>query len=87
MKSILIEAVANGWLVRPFSPCRDWAYGPEAENLFVFTTLAELQAQLPELMRYEELTAREARAREMESATLVEAPTCQQTTAALPTLK
>jgi hypothetical protein len=68
MKSILIEAVANGWLVRPFSPCREWAYGPETPNIFVFTTIDDLCQQLPALLKHQEVTV---------ATTVADAPTCK----------
>lgn len=56
MKSLLIEAVSNGWLVRPFAPCEHWASGNGSPNVFVYTTVAALQSALPELLKHEEIT-------------------------------
>jgi hypothetical protein len=50
MKTILIERVANGWLVRPFSSCENWAYGGRSE-MYIYKTMEELQAGLPELVK------------------------------------
>jgi hypothetical protein len=57
MKSILIEQVVNGWLVRPFdpSPRCDWARS-DIPNVFVFTRMEDLQEQLPEIMEHQEVT-------------------------------
>lgn len=42
MKSLLIEHVQNGWIVRPFTPNRcDWARGDE-DQIFVFATVEGL---------------------------------------------
>lgn len=49
-KSILIETVANGFLVRPFSPCEHWATS-ELPSIYVFRTTRELAEQLPALLR------------------------------------
>jgi len=50
MKSLLIERVVNGWLVRPFQPCQEWARGEQTE-IYVYRTQEELQAALPELLK------------------------------------
>lgn len=49
MKTILIEQVSNGWIVRPFQPCEGWATA-ERGVISVFTTIESLQAALPELL-------------------------------------
>lgn len=48
MKTIMIEAVRNGWLVRPFRPCVEWATG-ENERISVYTSMEDLQRDLPNL--------------------------------------
>lgn len=49
MKTILIETVKNGWLVRPFTPCEHWAHA-EASETYVFRDIHDLQEQLPEML-------------------------------------
>lgn len=50
MKSLLIERVQNGWIVRPFTPGQcDWARGDETQ-MFVFNDMAKLIEALPQLM-------------------------------------
>lgn len=58
MKSILIEKVVNGYLVRPFSPAPLWAESrcSEAHNVFVYRTIEEVAADLPKLMLHAETT-------------------------------
>jgi len=50
MKSLLIERVVNGWLVRPFSPCAEWARGERVET-HVYIDMKDLQGALPELLK------------------------------------
>jgi hypothetical protein len=52
MKTILIETVRNGWLIRPFSPCERWVLG-EGLEMAVYNRLEELQADLPKLLKFE----------------------------------
>lgn len=49
MKTILIERVSNGWIVRPFAPNPGWAScGPDdRSDLAVYTRMEDLQADLP----------------------------------------
>lgn len=54
MKSILIERVSNGWIVRPFSPCPEWAYG-ERVGMAVYTTLESLQKDLSRLLEIQQM--------------------------------
>ena len=49
MKTILIEVVSNGWIVRPFQACEDWAITDKAA-IAVFRSMSELQAALPNLI-------------------------------------
>ncbi len=46
MKTISIERVSNGWIVRPFSACEGWARG-ESVAIAVFTDMAAMQTALP----------------------------------------
>ena len=51
MHCIMIEKVQNGWLVRPFNPGPNWCNsGEDRRCLFVYTNMADLQADLPRLM-------------------------------------
>ena len=43
MKSVLIERVSNGWIVRPFTSCSDWARA-DAPVIAVYTRIEDLQA-------------------------------------------
>ena len=64
MKTILIEKVTNGFLVRPFNPVPAWACSPVAEvpgNLFVYKTIEEVAADLPRLIEYEESVTKTTR--------------------------
>ncbi len=47
MKTISIEQVSNGWIVRPFSACSDWPVGHDDQSISVFTDIAAMQAALP----------------------------------------
>ena len=49
MKTIMIECVANGWIVRPFSPCNSWA-NTDQPTMFVYKTIEELQEAIPMLV-------------------------------------
>lgn len=49
MKTIIIEAVSNGWIVRPFEPCENWI-SISRPNIAVFTKIEDLAAALPELL-------------------------------------
>lgn len=53
MKTILIERVSNGWIVRPFDPCANWA-NSDRKAMAVFTAMKDLQDALPTLMTGEE---------------------------------
>lgn len=55
MKTIIIESVSNGYLVRPFHYCPDWAASVRSE-IAVFNNLADLQAALPDLLVDEKLS-------------------------------
>jgi len=52
MKTILIETVTNGWIVRPFQPCDSWASG-DREEISVFTDLVKLKEALPSLLQFQ----------------------------------
>lgn len=52
MKSLLIETVSNGWIVRPFQPCDNWV-STERPEIAVFTKIEDLQAAIPELLTYQ----------------------------------
>lgn len=54
MKTLLIETVTNGWIVRPFSPCRDWVVADRPE-IAVFNRMIDLQTALPDLLAEEKL--------------------------------
>lgn len=49
MKTLLIETVTNGWIVRPFSPCRDWVVA-DRPAIAVFNRMIDLQEALPDLL-------------------------------------
>jgi hypothetical protein len=53
MKSILIERVTNGWIVRPFQPCEGWATG-DMKNIWIYTTIEDLQKDLAILLSHQE---------------------------------
>ena len=61
MKSLLIERVTNGWIVRPFQPCEGWAT-VDGAHMIVFTNVFDLQKQLPELLDYETTEIQEPKA-------------------------
>ncbi len=46
MKTISIEQVTNGWIVRPFIPGCGWA-GAESPAISVFNKMEDMQAELP----------------------------------------
>lgn len=49
MKTITIEQVSNGWIVRPFNPsCPDWA--SERPAMAVFNTIDALLQAMPALL-------------------------------------
>ena len=52
MKTILIETVENGYLVRPFQPHE---FLNVREPLFVYRTVEEIKADLPRLLQYDPL--------------------------------
>ena len=52
MKTVLIETVENGFIVRPFNPGPNW-YGVDHATVWVYSTPEELQAALPGLLTYE----------------------------------
>jgi hypothetical protein len=54
MKTILIERVQNGFLVRPFTPCPDWACGAGGNHTFVYSTIEDVAKDLPRLMEHED---------------------------------
>jgi hypothetical protein len=51
MKTILIETVSNGWIVRPFEPCDAWAT-QSRPNIAVYNSMDELQADIPKLLEF-----------------------------------
>jgi hypothetical protein len=48
MKTIIIERVSNGWIVRPFSLCEAWTV--RDSFMAVYVTMEELQQDLPHLL-------------------------------------
>jgi len=52
MKTILIETVSNGWIVRPFCDGPTW---PSCDHpgMAVFTNIEELQKAIPALLTSE----------------------------------
>jgi hypothetical protein len=47
----MIERVENGWIVRPFEPCPEWACsqaGPR--KLWVFRDMSDLLRALPDII-------------------------------------
>lgn len=55
MKTLMIERVSNGWIVRPFTARNDWACGSAVESpIAVYTRMEDLQADIPRLMEYPE---------------------------------
>lgn len=51
MKTIIIERVRNGWIIRPFTPGPDWACSDRPE-IAVYNEIHRLQADLPELLGF-----------------------------------
>lgn len=51
MKSILIEKVRNGILVRPYSPCQTYNV-IDQPVISVYKTIEELQEDLPQLLTF-----------------------------------
>lgn len=49
MKTLMIETVTNGWIVRPFTPCRDWG-NVDQGIIAVYNNLVDLQSDLPRLL-------------------------------------
>ena len=49
MKSLLIETVSNGWIVRPFTPSTEWACA-DAPVISVFNSMEALIFNLPKLL-------------------------------------
>lgn len=50
-KTILIERVSNGWIVRPFQPVADHCWTHESvAAMAVYTDIEKLQADLPKLI-------------------------------------
>ena len=60
MKSILIEAVSNGWIVRQHTHLHDSE--PKLYKSLIFTNVFDLQKQLPELLDYETIEILEPKA-------------------------
>lgn len=52
MKTLMIEAVSNGWLVRPFQPVADWHCATDRPAIAVYNRLEDLQADLPKLLEF-----------------------------------
>lgn len=50
MKTILIEQVANGWIANEHDVCNLATCGYDPESVHVYLTIAELQADLPNLL-------------------------------------
>ncbi len=48
MKTLIVEEVSNGWIVRPFDPQPWFKFGPE--NTAVYETVKALQDALPTLL-------------------------------------
>lgn len=55
MKTVLIERVRNGWLVRPFNTnhCFDGTCRGDENDVSVYRTIEELQKDLPMLVEWE----------------------------------
>lgn len=55
MKTITIERVRNGWLVRPFntSRCFDPTCRGDENDVYVYKTIEDLQKDLPMLCEWE----------------------------------
>lgn len=51
--TILIERVANGWIVRPFQPGDNWCC-PEKQQTWVYSTVEELIRDIPKLISPDE---------------------------------
>ncbi len=49
MKTILIERVANGWIVRPFLPSEGWV-SQDRQEMYVYLKVEDLQRDLPKLI-------------------------------------
>jgi hypothetical protein len=50
-KTVLIERVENGWIVRPFSPC-DYSNGCAASGrVWVFNSMVALVSALPDIVQ------------------------------------
>ena len=52
MKTLLIETVSNGWIVRPFQPSTDWVC-LDRPAIAVYTNLTALQDDLPKLLAFD----------------------------------
>lgn len=50
MNAIIIEKVANGWVVRDHR-IYERDYGVQYENIYVYHTIDEIQEALPELLK------------------------------------
>lgn len=51
MKTLLIETVTNGWIVRPFSFSEHWSTAATS-TIAVYNNISELQKDLPKLLEY-----------------------------------
>jgi len=49
MKSIVIETVSNGWIVRPFSGSPIWGQC-DVQVIAVFTKMEDMVAQIPDIL-------------------------------------
>jgi len=49
MKSLLIETVTNGWIVKAYDPRDIWS-GVSTDTVAVFNKVEDLQAALPALL-------------------------------------
>jgi hypothetical protein len=51
MKTIIIETVSNGWIVRPFQPIGNWAKG-DLPTIAVYISVEKLQEDIPRLLEW-----------------------------------
>lgn len=49
MKTLMIERVENGWIVRNFTPNENWACA-EVRPIYVYRTIPEICDALPSLL-------------------------------------
>lgn len=56
MKTVLIERVKNGWIVRPFNTnrCFDPTCQGDENGVFVYRTIEDLQKDIPMLCEWDQ---------------------------------